>query len=470
MFMSSSSGELKNTRKVSFEVCLRSLLNSKNNSVDLSNCSDIDLNDTPLHDDLIDLYSEITIDESSSFIIASMGDKIIKLFKSLECYIREVFIINNLFHPNIISSVGFGLMDSSGFIIYDQTYIQLSDIINYIGGDYVQLPKSFRCHFDTKSYLLCTAIYKIMLQIMDACKYLHTNHIIHADLKPNNILINVSTLQINLVNFNLSIIMLNQKLNANVQSKGFRAPEINTLLDECEYNQSIDMWSCGCILYELIFGRQFNKKPISQFLSDLQNRLKPSNKRRSVDNRKSIILESGSELMEKYIINRAPRDIKEMIKGDSKYAELFNVLFNLLSINPSLRLNASDAKIMLLREYQLTIKDYSAGNITTLFNLTPANIIYYKLTKEIKELVSLEVMVIADFMYEKFVVKNMNVVFSKIESNALNYTCVFIGMVILRHRRLDELILVLTQMDFYEIIVQFIRLIFSQTEFFKNVL
>jgi serine/threonine protein kinase len=75
--------------------------------------------------------------------------------------------------------------------------------------------------------------------------------IIHCDLKPENILIfpnNAS--QVKVIDFGSSCLE-SERIYFYIQSRFYRAPEV---IFDLGYNYEIDMWSLGCILYELYKG------------------------------------------------------------------------------------------------------------------------------------------------------------------------------------------------------------------------
>lgn len=97
--------------------------------------------------------------------------------------------------------------------------------------------------------------YNIILKnILIGLKYLHKNNIIHGDLKPENILYDGRKKQIRIIDFGCAIFNNKEKNNFYVQSRFYRAPEVMFTID---YNNSIDIWSFGCISYEL-----FIRKPL----------------------------------------------------------------------------------------------------------------------------------------------------------------------------------------------------------------
>ena len=114
-------------------------------------------------------------------------------------------------------------------------------------------------------------------QLATALQFLNINHIIHGDIKPNNIVFKDNTYQtIILVDFGNSIITTNSNTNYNIISKlqtiSYRAPEIciNQICSTKQhYNYKIDIWSVGCVLYELTFKKRLfeNTKNIDLFIN-----------------------------------------------------------------------------------------------------------------------------------------------------------------------------------------------------------
>ena len=97
----------------------------------------------------------------------------------------------------------------------------------------------------------------ITFQLIKALKYIHSANIIHRDLTTNNIMIDKNS-NAKIVDFSLAI-SLNDKSSCNfaindyIQTRWYRAPEL--LLNAVIYDQSVDMWSVGCILAEMIIGK-----------------------------------------------------------------------------------------------------------------------------------------------------------------------------------------------------------------------
>ena len=80
---------------------------------------------------------------------------------------------------------------------------------------------------------------------------MHDNSIIHRDLKPENILIaNSNDLSsIKIIDFGLSMVNTNHLLDEYCGTIKYMAPE---QLDQKNYGNSIDLWTCGIMMYMLL--------------------------------------------------------------------------------------------------------------------------------------------------------------------------------------------------------------------------
>lgn len=90
----------------------------------------------------------------------------------------------------------------------------------------------------------------ILYNILEGLATIHSCNIIHGDLKPANILLNANPLTCVITDLGLAQ-GLWERLNKYVVSRWYRAPEI---IEKKTYSLSADMWSIGCILYELVTG------------------------------------------------------------------------------------------------------------------------------------------------------------------------------------------------------------------------
>lgn len=92
-----------------------------------------------------------------------------------------------------------------------------------------------------------------MVQLLHSMEYIHGRRICHRDIKPDNILVDSSTLKLKLCDFGCSKVLVKGQPNISyICSRYYRAPEL--LFGATEYTCSLDMWSVGTILAELLLG------------------------------------------------------------------------------------------------------------------------------------------------------------------------------------------------------------------------
>ena len=89
----------------------------------------------------------------------------------------------------------------------------------------------------------------ITKDILTSLKYLKSKGIVHCDLKPENILFkDFGCKQVKIIDFGSST-FVNDVDYTYLQTRPYRAPE---MVFGCVYDFSIDIWSLGCIIYEII--------------------------------------------------------------------------------------------------------------------------------------------------------------------------------------------------------------------------
>lgn len=95
----------------------------------------------------------------------------------------------------------------------------------------------------------------IIKNILEGLNYMHSNNIMHRDIKPDNIMFkkidDLNSLKI--IDFGLAS-FYESKIKRFCGTLKFMAPEV---LSDKYYDQSIDTWACGLILYLLCSGGEY---------------------------------------------------------------------------------------------------------------------------------------------------------------------------------------------------------------------
>jgi cell division cycle 2-like protein len=104
---------------------------------------------------------------------------------------------------------------------------------------------------DMKGPFLAPEVKCLIRQLLLGVNYLHSNWVLHRDLKTANLLLNNQGI-LKIGDFGLAreFGSPQKRLSPNVVTLWYRAPEL--LLGDKDYTPAIDMWSVGCIFAELL--------------------------------------------------------------------------------------------------------------------------------------------------------------------------------------------------------------------------
>ena len=156
--------------------------------------------------------------------------------KEKENALNEVRILASLNHPNIIGYKEAFYDDNSKILHIVMELADDGDIETKID--------------DNKRNKLCfqeNTIWNILIQILQGLKFLHDNKIIHRDLKSANIFLMKNGL-VKIGDLNVSKLAKIGKANTHTGTPYYSSPEI--WIDQ-PYNNKTDIWSVGCIIYEM---------------------------------------------------------------------------------------------------------------------------------------------------------------------------------------------------------------------------
>ena len=91
-----------------------------------------------------------------------------------------------------------------------------------------------------------------MRDVLLSLCFFKSRGLIHCDLKPENILfLNKQSNNVKMVDFGSSTFM-NDVDYSYLQTRPYRAPEITF---GCRFDFAVDIWSLGCVIYELVAFR-----------------------------------------------------------------------------------------------------------------------------------------------------------------------------------------------------------------------
>ncbi|KAF1837055.1 Pkinase-domain-containing protein [Decorospora gaudefroyi] len=155
--------------------------------------------------------------------------------------LREIQILQRSHHPNIVS-----LQE----ILSGDDPQECVLVMEFLEHDLKTLQE------DMSEPFMASEVKTLLRQLVQGVQYLHTNSIMHRDLKTSNILLN-NRGQLKLADFGMARYTPppNAPLTQLVVTLWYRSPEL--LLGTRDYSTEVDMWSVGCIFGELIL-----KEPI----------------------------------------------------------------------------------------------------------------------------------------------------------------------------------------------------------------
>lgn len=242
--------------------------------------------------------------------------------------LREIKILQLLEHENVIN-----LIEICRYK-HDQSKATFYLVFDFCEHDLAGLISNVNVRFSLAD------IKKVMKQLLEGLFFIHSNKILHRDMKAANILI-TKTGVLKLADFGLARAISVSKQSQNrytnrVVTLWYRPPEL--LLGERNYGPAIDLWGSGCIMAEM-----WTRSPIMQGSTEQQQLAFITKLCGSICSEVWV----GVEKLELYSKMDLPkgekRRVKERLKGYVKDPYALDLLDRLLILNPDQRIDTEKA-------------------------------------------------------------------------------------------------------------------------------
>uniref|UniRef100_A0A8C1HX66 mitogen-activated protein kinase n=1 Tax=Cyprinus carpio carpio TaxID=630221 RepID=A0A8C1HX66_CYPCA len=233
---------------------------------------------------------------------------------------RELRLLKHMKHANVV-----GLLDVFTSEILLDRFQDFYLVMPFMGTDLGKLMKMQRLSEDRVQFLV--------YQILRGLKYIHSAGIIHRDLKPGNLAVNQDC-ELKILDFGLAR-QADSEMTGYVVSRWYRAPEV--ILNWMHYSQTVDIWSVGCIMAEMLLGRPLFKG--NDYLDQLREIMKITGTPAP-----DFIMKLQSQDAKNYIrgLPKVPKkDLNTIIFNAS--SETVNALEQMLVLDPDKRVSTAEA-------------------------------------------------------------------------------------------------------------------------------
>ncbi|KAI5192065.1 glycogen synthase kinase 3 beta [Nematocida sp. AWRm77] len=225
------------------------------------------------------------------------------VFEHSEYINRELEILKMIDHPSIIKLYWYFHRERTARGAY------LGVIIDYVKHDLQSVI--------ARGYVFSREeMFVYGVRLLEGIEFLHGHGIAHRDVKPSNILIDTKERVLKICDLGSAKKIRKSERNINyICSRNYRAPEIHKGL---VYDVSMDVWSAGCVLAEMLTHRLlFQGESASEFIEKF---------------------EALEESIGTHILSLSKRE---------DLADFLLVVVRMLVVNPKQRITAREARITL---------------------------------------------------------------------------------------------------------------------------
>ncbi|CAD8111539.1 unnamed protein product [Paramecium sonneborni] len=193
--------------------------------------------------------------------------------KQLQYFEQEIHIYKNTQNENLVSLIEEFRENHTIYCVFE--YCSKGDLNNFLKN----------CTLNESE------IKSIFIEILKGIKYLHSNRIVHRDLKIDNILITENNV-VKIADFGFAkYFTQGDILTSYCGTPATMAPEV---LNQEKYDYKCDIWSLGVILYYMIY-RKYHWNTKIKSLQDLQKELQ--NFKIIFDDNRFNLSQSGKDLL-----------------------------------------------------------------------------------------------------------------------------------------------------------------------------
>ncbi|XP_050430550.1 cyclin-dependent kinase 9 [Adelges cooleyi] len=246
--------------------------------------------------------------------------------------LREIRILQLLKHDNVVNLLEICQTRANQFNRYRSTFYLVFEFCEH---DLAGLLSNTKVKFSLGE------IKQVIQQMLNGLYYIHSNKILHRDMKAANVLI-TKTGTLKLADFGLARAFSAQKngqpnrYTNRVVTLWYRPPEL--LLGDRNYGPPVDLWGAGCIMAEM-----WTRSPIMQGNSEQQQLTLISQLCGSITPEVWPKVESLDLYNQLELVKGQKRKVKERLKPYVRDPMGCDLLDKLLVLDPAKRFDADSA-------------------------------------------------------------------------------------------------------------------------------